>query len=793
MYAFQTLTQRLQSRFANQASTSRIHEDIKLPGYLFEESPVEDPGSLSNWYDFSDNEEELSNDTDTRFSDSEEPSSPKEVPYFDVASAGLVGLEASEDIVEEPPLNLLTEDFIQKIDLGTPDNLRPVFINPKIAVHKLNMQKDIKPVKQGQRRLRPNVMDKIELEVQKLKIVGFIREEQHPKWLANIVPVTKKNGQIRVCIDYRDLNGACSKDEFPLPIPEIKMHPEDEKHTSFRTPFGVYCYTVMPFGLKNAGATYQRAMMKIFQDMQHKTVECYVDDLAVKSQRKEDRLKDLQEVFLRLCKHKLRMNPLKCFFGVSSRKFLGFIVWKAGIELDPTKVKAILEMPSPRTLRELKGLQRRLAYIRRFISNLSRKCRPFSRLMKKGVDFVWVAECEAAFQDIKSYLTKPPVLAAPTTGKPFILYTRALNYSLGALLAQENDGGKETALYYLSRMLVGAEHHYSPVEKECLAVMFAVQKLRHYLLSNTALPQKAIKGQTLADFFEEHPLPKDSPLKDDLPDEPVYSVETSLSNASWDMYFDGATRTNEKEKLILGIGIIFVSPNKYMIPHAFSLLEPCSNNAAEFQALIVGLELALKSGITMLEAFGNSQLIVNQMNQKYEIRKPDLLPYYNKAQSLRQKFDVCHITHIRRGENIRADALAGLAASMVIQEGEDMQITVCQKTILPPVNTHQAVAECHQVVGSQISILRPPSGDWRDPFIDYIMFEILPEDPKERVSIQRRAPNFHLDIPSKMLYRKSFNGVLLCCLSQQEADETLKEVHTGLCRAHQLVLSSTIR
>ena len=251
------------------------------------------------------------------------------------------------------------------------------------------------------------------------------------------------------------------------------------------------------------------------------------------------------------------------------------------------------------------------------------------------------------------------------------------------------------------------------------------------------------------------------------------------------MYFNGTTRTNEKGKPISGIDILFVSPDKYMIPHAFSLLEPCSNNAAEYQALIIGLELALESGITMLEAFGDSQLIVNQMNQKYEIRKPDLLPYYNKAQSLRQNFDICHITHIRRGENIRADALAGLAASMATQEGENMQITVCQRRILPPLNTHQAVAECHRVVGGRISILKPPIGDWRDPFIDYIMFGILPEDPKERVSIQRRAPNFHLDIPSKMLYRKSFNGVLLRCLSQQEAEETLKEVHAGLCGAHQ--------
>ncbi|XXG85664.1 hypothetical protein AAC387_Pa11g0701 [Persea americana] len=383
--------------------------------------------------------------------------------------------------------------------------------------------------------------------------------------------------------------------------------------------------------------------------------------------------------------------------------------------------------------------------------------------MKKGVDFVSDAECEAAFQDIKSYLTRPTVLVAPTTEKPFILYTRALDYSLGALLAQENDWGKEAALYYLSRMLVGAEHRYSPVEKECLAMMFAVQKLHHYLLSNTVylisminllkvfvtkagslnaqlakwsillsqfdiryVPQKAIKGQALVDFLAEHPLPKNSPLKDDLSDERVYNVEASSPNASWNMYFNGATRTNEKGKPISGIGILFVSPDKYMIPHAFSLLEPCSNNAAEYQALIIGLELALKS-----------------------------------------------------------DALVGLAASMAIQEGEDIQITVCQRRILPPLNTHQAVAECHRVVGSRISILKPAISDWRDPFIDYIMFGILPEDPKERVSIQRRAPNFHLDIPSKMLYKKSFNGVLLRCLSQQEAEETLKEVLAGLSGAHQ--------
>ncbi|XXG41727.1 hypothetical protein AAC387_Pa01g2133 [Persea americana] len=211
------LTQRLQSRFAYQASISHANEDIDLPGYLFEELPNKDPGSSSSWYDFFDDEEELSDDTDARFSDSEEPSSPKEVPYIDPVSVGdwdhlisclekntdqedlwteaepwfenalgnledLVELEASENIVEEPPSNLPTGDFVQKIDLGTPDNPRPVFISknikddelpeyvsflhefvdcfawsyaempgldPKIAIHKLNLQEKIKPVKQG--------------------------------------------------------------------------------------------------------------------------------------------------------------------------------------------------------------------------------------------------------------------------------------------------------------------------------------------------------------------------------------------------------------------------------------------------------------------------------------------------------------------------------------------------------------------------------------------------------------------------------------------------------------------
>nr|GMD06109.1 uncharacterized protein LOC109150426 [Ipomoea batatas] len=191
-------------------------------------------------------------------------------------------------------------------------------LDPKVAVHRLSVKKACRLVKQAQRRFRPELIPSIEGEVNKLIEVGFIREVKYPTWISSIVPVRKKNGQIRVCVDFRDLNVACPKDDFPLPITElmidvvtrheimsfmdgssgynqIRMAPEDEKLTAFRTPKCIYCYKVMPFGLKNAGATYQRAMQRIFDDMLHKMVECYVDDLVVKSKLRTDHLGHLRK------------------------------------------------------------------------------------------------------------------------------------------------------------------------------------------------------------------------------------------------------------------------------------------------------------------------------------------------------------------------------------------------------------------------------------------------------------------------------------------------------------------
>ncbi|GAA0157369.1 hypothetical protein LIER_38444 [Lithospermum erythrorhizon] len=257
-------------------------------------------------------------------------------------------------------------------------------LNLKVLVHHLAVKENVKSVKHAQQRFRPELVPSIEAEVNKLIEVGFVREVRYPTWLANIVPVKKKNGQIRVCMDFRDLNHGCPKDDFLLPITEwmidattghealtfmdgssgynqMIMAPKDEELTAFRTPKGVYYYKVIPFGLKNVGATYQRAMQKVFDDMLHKNIE--------------------------LRHYQLKMNPLKCAFGVASAKFLGFVVRRHGIEIEQAKIDAITTFPDLSNIHELKSLQGKLAYLCRFISNLAGKYQPFSKLMKKGTPF----------------------------------------------------------------------------------------------------------------------------------------------------------------------------------------------------------------------------------------------------------------------------------------------------------------------------------------------------------------------------------------------------------------------
>ncbi|CAN6445206.1 unnamed protein product [Victoria cruziana] len=216
----------------------------------------------------------------------------------------------------------------------------------------------------------------------------------------------------------------------------------------------------------------------------HTIMDVYVDDLLIKSRAREDHIGILTQVFDRLIQYKLRLNPQKCAFGVESRKLLGFMVSHKGIEMDPAKAKAIIDMPPPKTLTELRSLQGRMQSIRRFISNLATKCKPFNHLLRKGVKFEWGQECQNSFDKIKTYLLNPPVLKPPVLGKPLLLYITVNDSACGGFLAQYEEGSRiEHTIYYISKTFIQYEKNYSQMEKTCLALVWMCQKLRHNLLS----------------------------------------------------------------------------------------------------------------------------------------------------------------------------------------------------------------------------------------------------------------------------------------------------------------------
>ena len=227
--------------------------------------------------------------------------------------------------------------------------------------------------------------------------------------------VKKANGKWRLCIDFTDINKACPKDFFPFQrtdlivdatagqellsfmdafsgYNQISMDPNDQEKTSFVTTQGTYCYRVMPFGLKNAGATYQRLVNRMFQKQISATMEVYMDDMLVKSTTADLHIAHLSEAFQILRNYNMKRNPAKCAFGVLAEKFMGFIVNHRGIEENPDKIKAVLDMPSPSRIKEVQRLTGRIAALSRFLSKASDKCQPFFQVLKKV--FQWDTKCE---------------------------------------------------------------------------------------------------------------------------------------------------------------------------------------------------------------------------------------------------------------------------------------------------------------------------------------------------------------------------------------------------------------
>jgi hypothetical protein len=283
--------------------------------------------------------------------------------------------------------------------------------------HSLNVDPKATLKRQHLRRFADDRWDAIKKELAKLLAAGFIREVFYPEWLANPVLVRKKNtNEWRMCVDYTDLNKHCPKHPFGLPridqvidstascdllcflncyfgYHQIAIMEEDQEKTLFITPFGAYCYMTMSFGLKNAGATYLRAIQACFKRQLNKNVEAYVDGVVFKTRNSDTLIADLEETFASLREYRWKLNPNKCVFGVSSGKLLGFVISHRVIKANPEKISTITTMKDPTCIKDVQKLTGCIAALNRFISKLGERGLPFFKLLKHQEKFVWSLTC----------------------------------------------------------------------------------------------------------------------------------------------------------------------------------------------------------------------------------------------------------------------------------------------------------------------------------------------------------------------------------------------------------------
>ncbi|GKV01725.1 hypothetical protein SLEP1_g14266 [Rubroshorea leprosula] len=489
-------------------------------------------------------------------------------------------------------------------------------LDRKLVEHKLPIAEGFRPYKQPPRRMSAKVTLKVKEEIERLVKAGFIRTCRYADWLSNVVPVLKKNGKLRVCVDFRNLNLDTPKDEYPMPITDLLVNggarhkilsfmdghsgynqifitDADVPKTAFQCPgaVGTFEWVVMSFGLKNAGATYQRAMNAIFHDMIGKFMEIYIDDVVVKLHGEADHLR--------------------------------------GLEVDKNKARAVIEAKPPQNKKELQRFLGQVNFLRQFISNLVGKTRVFSPLLKlkSKVDFKW------------------------------------------------------------------EEHH-----------------------------------QSASDMIKR--------------------IET-----------------------MAGAGVVVISPSGLKTQMSFQLDFDCTNNQAQYEALIIGLEMLVELRVSMVEVVGDSQLVLKQLSGEYKCTSPALAPYFALAVQLLEEFDDVSIRHVPRDQNYEANEMAQIASGLRIPEGVMQKVVIVEKCNLPSIHQRgMTVSTC------SIDVTQT---DWRFPIIQYL------KDQSTKVSRKTKMQALNYVLIEDVLYRRGHDELLLRCLGPDESFQMLSDVHDGICGAHQ--------
>ncbi|XP_056691831.1 uncharacterized protein [Spinacia oleracea] len=675
-------------------------------------------------------------------------------------------------------------------------------IDPSVMVHRLNVNREVRPVKQKKRTFSTEKNVAIQEEISKLLAAKFMEECDYPEWLANVVMVKKANDQWRMCVDFADLNRAYPKDCYPLPridqlvdstsghallsfmdafsgYHQISLLESDRKKAAFITDAGVYNYRAMPFGLKNAGATYQKLVDKIFAGQKGRNVEVYVDDSIVKSKKEADHIEDLKETFATLRQFGMKLNPKKCVFGVKSGKFLGFLVSERGIDANPEKVEAILNLPEPKNIRDIQRLTGKMAALTRFISKSADKSLPFFQVLKGNKTFKWEEEQEKAFKEVKNHLKSLPTIARPEVGDILQLYISASKKTVAAALVVEKDKIQQP-VNFVSHILNPAEQRYPLIEKMAFAIMIAARKLKPYfdahkvqVLTNQPLekslqrldtsgrllkwavelseydieykPRTAIKAQALADFIVKASYEEE--------EEPL---------GTWQISVDGSAAVTGS-----GAGIIMVSPEGNVFEYAIKFKFKASNNEAEYEAAIAGIQMCKAADAKKIVLKTDSQLVASPYRGEYEAREPSMQRYLALMKEAVAQLESFEIQLVPRAEKNQADALSKLASSTLQN---------LERTVMVEVQEEKSIDKKPAV---NFIDTEP---QWYDSIVSYKLGRGLPTAEQEQKKVKRNEHWFV--IYQGKLYKKSFSLPLLRCVSTEESQRVIEEIHEGICGNH---------
>jgi hypothetical protein len=363
------------------------------------------------------------------------------------------------------------------------------------------------------------LLSTMEKDIKKLLDAKIIIPLRYSYWIANLVLLRKKNGEIKLCVDFKNLNMCSRKDNYPLPKMEhilqkvsgssvmsfidgfsgynqITGHPNDREKTAFTTPLGTFMYEKIPFRLMNAGASFQRAMDIAFVGEKDKFVLIYLDDIIIFSSSHEDHLQHLRKAFLKCRRYGISLNPKKYNFSLKEGKLLGHIVSADGVRIDPKRVEAIKKLSLPRSKKDIQSFLGTINFIRRFITNFAELTKHITCMLRKNSEVRWTEEAKHSFNAIKEAIITTPVLISPNFDKEFYIFSFASKDTIADVLLQRNVDDQEQPVAFFSKVLRDAEVKYEPLEKQAYALIKSLKAFRIYILQAKVIayvPSSSIK------------------------------------------------------------------------------------------------------------------------------------------------------------------------------------------------------------------------------------------------------------------------------------------------------------